>query len=734
MYEKTTRAKQSRMARALALPAAMLCASAFAEQQSPAPNDTSPPSELLQKVIIKGTASAYDERREDTATKLVVTREDMLKFGDSTLADSLKRQPGITVDSGPKGGIQMRGLGNGYTQILLNGEKAPSGFSIESLTPEAIERVEILRVATADLRAEAIAGTINIVLRKTPRTKQRELKLALAEARGQLAPSASWQLSDRDGALSYTMNGTFARRQFLATEWDTLSGLDANGVPDRLRLGMIRATGHIAALTLAPSASLKLSNGDVVSIQGFLNDSRLKKDADVTSETLFGPVQTYASNFQVTDDRLAQARADLNWSHRFAGGARLEAKLGASRNRKRGEFRQRAFDVDHQLNLDAVTGSHVDEHVVNSTGKFSTPFFDGHVLGLGWEASLARRDEDRIERDRPIPGSVDMSSDMDFRARIGRLGLYVQDEWTVSPRLSVYAGVRWEAIGTRSEGNDFAAIRNREHVVSPVLQSLWKLPGSANDQLRVALSRTYKTPDIGALVPRPFTSTNNTALDPDTRGNPELHPELALGLDVAVEHYWANNAMFSVGGYTRHIKDFIRTEITRQADGRWVAFPVNGGDAETHGIELETKFPLKALSAAAPNADVRVNVTRNWSSVEQLPKPDNRVDGQLKLSATAALDYRVSDHVTLGASHSFKSGGPVRTGPNTSNYSGARRELDLYGLWKLSPANTVRVSLNNVLHQDILGGSAYFDSDGRLVGTQRRVSPLTVRFAWELHY
>jgi outer membrane receptor for ferrienterochelin and colicins len=731
--KKSPSTNSSNIIRAALLPTALFCVPAFGQQQEHSQPAAPESAQQIQTVTISGTTAAYDNRRDDTATMLVVTREDMLKFGDSSLADALKRQPGITVDSGPKGGIQMRGLGNGYTQILLNGEKAPAGFSIESLTPEVIERIEILRVVTADMRTEGIAGTINIVLRKVPHGKQRELKLALAEARGKPAPTASWQLSDRTGTLSYTMSGTLARREFLGTEHDVLSGVDANGAPDELRIGMARGTGHTDALTLAPGATIKLDNGDTVALQAFVNGNWLKKDADVTSDTLFGPVQDYASNRQLTDDQLVQIRSDLNWTHRFAGGAKLDVKLGASRNQKRGAFKQRAFDVDHNLNLDDLTSSHVSERGVNSTGKFSAPYLDKHALGVGWEASLSRRNEDRIEQHQPIPGIESQDSDMDFVARVGRLGLYVQDEWTWSPRFSVYAGVRWEVIGTRSEGNSFDPISNREHVLSPVLQSLWKLPGTENDQLRVALSRTYKTPEISSLIPRPYTSTNNTALDPDTRGNPALHPELALGLDVAFEHYWPNNAMLSIGGYARKISDFIRTDL-KFIDRRWVAFPVNGGDARTRGLELEGKLPFKALFAGSPDLDVRANLTRNWSFVEQLPSPYNRVDGQLRLSATGGIDYRESDRLTVGASFSFKSGGPVRTGPNTLDYTGARRELDMYSLWKVGAASKLRLSLNNVLHQDVRTGAAYLDQDGRLVEDQRRISPLTIRLAWEARY
>ena len=130
------------------------------KDQNTKANSTAVP--VTQKIEIK-TAKAYDERRHDTAGKMVVTQEEIAKYGDTDITDVLKRLPSITVVNGV---IQMRGLGTGYTQILLNGEPSPPGFSIESLAPDLIERIEIIRSASAEFSTQAIAGTLNIVDKK----------------------------------------------------------------------------------------------------------------------------------------------------------------------------------------------------------------------------------------------------------------------------------------------------------------------------------------------------------------------------------------------------------------------------------------------------------------------------------------------------------------------------------------------------------------------------------------
>ena len=108
------------------------------------------PVETVQRVDIK--SGAYDARRDDTASRIVIRREEVTRYGDRSVLDVLKRVPGVTIDgSGGRGGtIQMHGLG-AYTQVLVNGERVPSGFSFDSLSPDVIERIEVLRAATADL-------------------------------------------------------------------------------------------------------------------------------------------------------------------------------------------------------------------------------------------------------------------------------------------------------------------------------------------------------------------------------------------------------------------------------------------------------------------------------------------------------------------------------------------------------------------------------------------------------
>jgi len=108
-----------------------------AQPQRPAPQPRPQPpqddTKKLEKIEVQ--ADGLSERRESTASKVIVNRDEILKYGDTNVLEVMKRLPGVTVDSGPGGrggAIRMRGLGSGYTQILVNGARPPASSSTAS--------------------------------------------------------------------------------------------------------------------------------------------------------------------------------------------------------------------------------------------------------------------------------------------------------------------------------------------------------------------------------------------------------------------------------------------------------------------------------------------------------------------------------------------------------------------------------------------------------------------------
>jgi outer membrane receptor for ferrienterochelin and colicins len=704
-----------------------------AQQQTP---QQAPKPAPIQKVEIKGAAAAYDARRNDTATKIVISQEEILRNGDTTIGEVLKRLPGVTVGGvqGRGGDIRMRGLGSGYTQILLNGEPSPAGFSLDSLSPDMIERIEIMRAATAEYSTQAIAGAINIVLKRAIVTAQREIKAGVQEDSGNYGTNVNFQLADRKGPLSYAVGGGITYGRFERPSEVVTEGSNAAGAPTLLRRADQQSRGHFEAFNLSPRINWTLGPGDVITSQSFINVNRFHGDSSERVNTLAGAPPQYSGTNTVIELDAELFRSDLSWTRKLAQGAKLDMKAGVNYSQYDSRVPSLGFDAAGKQVLDRLITSGIVDKGVTASGKYATPIFEGHALAAGWDAAYNKRNEDRIQRETSTLPGVAKDLDQVFAANVTRLALFAQDEWTVTPRWSVYAGLRWEGIETRSSGVDYAPVDNKSSVWSPLFQTLWKLPGSKSDQVRLGLTRTYKAPGVGSLIPRRFAANNNSATSPDKQGNPLLKPELAWGLDLAYEHYLEGGGLLTASTFVRRIDDITHNQVSL-VDGLWVSMPVNDGVANTRGIELEAKLPLRSLYKTAPNIDFRANVARNWSTLTTVPGPNNRLDQQTPFSGTVGADYKFDKTpLTLGGSYSFQNGGPVRVSLNQYAYSVPKRSLDLYGLWKFNPKNQLRVSLANALHQDNVVQSSYADDSGRLSDTTVTPTSVVLRALLEMKF
>jgi outer membrane receptor for ferrienterochelin and colicins len=669
------------------------------------------PIPKIQSVEVKAAHANYDARRDDTAGKSIISADEIRKYGDDNVFDVLKRAPGVTVTGNT---IRMRGLGAGYTQILVNGDRPPPGFSLDALTPDQIERIEVIRAASAEYSMGAIAGTINIVLRKLVVKPQRDARANVVHSHEQNSGSFGGTWGERVGALSYFLNGTVYGGRSAVHSWNADTFEAPDGALTQSRIGRYDGSGSWRGLAFFPRLSWKLDNGDELNLQGGVQAGRSGWSGMSHTDNLVGawPAPDYTGYFGRNPASQMMARGEINWVAKLGGG-KLDTSASLERSRNEGEqFNDYVTgDGAHTLRRDWDTLTRAVRYGLR--GKYTRSLFDGHALATGLEASIQRNDEtrDRLER-RDDADATDVVERFD--PRIMRYAAWAQDEWSLTPRWSVYLGTRWEAIETDSD-----AARSRAAVLSPVVQTLYKLPGAGGRQLRLALTRTYKAPTLDQLSARRSEAAENTRFSADTAGNPALRPELANGIDVAYESFWAPGAMFSVSAARRSITDLIRTRLAEDDAGRWVVQPLNDGDAIVRSLEAELKLPLSAVFPAAPNVDVRASVTRNWSHVSTAPGPDNRLDGQTPLSANLGVDYRKGPF-SAGASFVLQTGGWTQVSEAQSSWRQARRDIDAYALWKLDAHWQLRLSVANLLGMENAYERRYEDALGvsRQAGSQ----------------
>jgi outer membrane receptor protein involved in Fe transport len=677
------------------------------------------------------TATRDRARQLDTAAATVVGRDELLRYGDQSVAEALKRLPGITVSGVPgRGGdIRMRGLGNGYTQVLLNGQPVPSGFSIDSVAPELIERVEIMRVASAELGTQAIAGTINIVLRKSAPTAQREVKLALAASNGEYTPDITAQISAKGAGWTYTVPVVAAGARMRTATTGDESGVDSSGAPTLLRRTDVGQMDIRPSINLTPRISWTLPNGSSLSSQNFIRLMTLDLRTVSNDRTTLGAPTRFPDNDTVFRAHAETVRSDLQWLHQSETGARWDVKLGRNHFQREADNTFTGVRADGGGTLMRVVDSSAREDSSTFGGKVTRALDGGHTLVAGWDAARGRRTETRREHLQPGDTVASLGNEV-YSARLDRMALFAQDDWSISAAFSLSAGLRWEALRTRTEGNVLDQVDRRSQVASPLVQALYKL--SDKGQLRAGVTRTFKMPTLINLALRRYTiDNNNSPLSADMQGNPYLLPERAWGLDLAYERYFGKNAMASASGYARRIDDVTIDQVA-QVGSTWISTPVNAGRAHTWGIELEAKFPLQSIVPAAPALDLRANVARNWSRVDGVPRPHNRLASQVPLSAGVGIDLRMAAApVTVGASFNFQGGGPARLSQRRSSWNGVQRELGMYALWRVDARSQWRMSAANMLGQDNRSQEEFVDLSGTLRTATTAPSAASVRLAFE---
>jgi iron complex outermembrane receptor protein len=228
--------------------------------------------------------------------------------------------------------------------------------------------------------------------------------------------------------------------------------------------------------------------------------------------------------------------------------------------------------------------------------------------------------------------------------------------------------------------------------------------------MRLSLTRSYRSPGLNQLIGRPFVNRvdpapgANTELTADSAGNPLLKPEVALGLDLAVERYLVDGGVLSANLFVRRIRDLIRNVVALEdvswspGQPRYVSRPQNIGEASSTGLELEAKFRLDQLIDNAPPTEVRANASIFRSRVDAIPGPDNRLAEQPGGTLNFGLDHRFrGTPVAIGGNLNHTPGYRTQLDVDRSIVQSEKTVLDAYLLWTFSPEAKLRLSLSNVL-------------------------------------
>eukprot|EP01093_Parvamoeba_rugata_P000331 TRINITY_DN10321_c0_g2_i1.p1 TRINITY_DN10321_c0_g2~~TRINITY_DN10321_c0_g2_i1.p1 ORF type:complete len:221 (-),score=27.49 TRINITY_DN10321_c0_g2_i1:3-665(-) len=126
--------------------------------------------EVISVTGIKGSLiRAIDTKREARGVVDSISAEDIGKFPDQNVAESLQRIPGVSIDrSGGEGQrITVRGFGPEFNTVLVNGrtmatENQERDFSFDTLASELISGTEVYKTYSASMTEGGIGATVNV--------------------------------------------------------------------------------------------------------------------------------------------------------------------------------------------------------------------------------------------------------------------------------------------------------------------------------------------------------------------------------------------------------------------------------------------------------------------------------------------------------------------------------------------------------------------------------------------
>ena len=719
-----------------------------AVQPAATPATTGPAPQRVDQVEVTGKNSATDERRNASAAKIIITREELEQFGDTNLGEAMRRLPGVTTGGRPgrPGAPQMRGLGGGLTQILIDGQRIPPGFSVQDITPDQVERIEILRAPTAETGARAIAGTINVILREPLRKTDHDIKTGVSIERGRVSPNASWSYN---GLLSetgtYTLTGSANRTDQITTDDTIIRYFDQ--ATDQL---ITEQRTHSDSKSLrhnyffSPRAQWRLGAGEQFGLQAFLAHNTVVSETPATLDQPFGsnPVQPYATRVGAFDGRFDVARINANLNQRIDDANRYELRAGVGRFWSNNTSTANQFDTLGMRTLNQISRNDVRDLSWSTSGKLITNVASrGHALTSGYEYESVRRDLDgtTLVNGAPQLGNIGTK----FFTSTKRLALYAQDDWDISPQFAANLGIRFEEIRTQTRDATVES-ENISRVTTPLGHIVWRFAAPSRDQVRLSLTQSYRPPNTDQLTLRPNINSlypatgSNLFSAADSIGNSQLKPERANGIDLAFERYFKSAGVMSLNFFVRDINDVIRNITTLETVSwspaqRYVSRPQNIGKARATGVEFDTKFQLRELFDTTIPLSLRVNANLYNSQVESVPGPYNTLESQAHVTGNIGFDYRlVNSPLSFGGNFAWTPAYTSQRSEDQISKVSTKRVFDTYALYRVDSRTNVRLSLSNIAPTDSVNEGTSFSEGLRRFSISNGRTDMSVALRLEM--
>ncbi len=658
----------------------------------------SPPSTTeINTVTVQGQRNA-DSNNGITRT---IGQTELTKDGADNVLDVLKRQPGITVTNGQ---ISLRGIGSAYVRVLVDGQRPPPGFTIDQLSPQMVERIEIIPGGGVEANAQSMGGTINIILKRTRSGQQGNLNVGAEGGRYGDVVRGTATYGNSSGALAWFLSSNFRLwTNERPTDVDTRSVQEGETVFRSLATGSRDTKGQSASfsprLTYTPNKNTRVQ----AQIGTWFWSN--KTDSVRDTQLLLGQAPTYISTTSVFDGGGNGFWFGGELDQGITDSGKLELRLNGGRWRFNGKDTRNVF-------ISGVPSVELEDNRNNGSWQgvkliWRQNLSDKQNMSFGVEHEGSDAKINRLNtvnaQDVLNPAKASASQ------RVRQMAGFLRHEYDTGASLASDAGFRYEQIQYSLFDLTNRTEAPLQRLLAPSLQLQYKPNGSKTQAYRFELARKWRLINVQELRLTDILALDNRFDNPDRLGNVFLKPEKSWNLDVAYTRKIGSEGSASITLTAKRLDDLIKN-VTRFEAGRWTIRADNIGSGEIRGIEFDTKGRLSDYVDSWAKTQVRASIGFYQSELKSIAGPGNRVASQLPLVFNIGFDHRFADSAfSVGSSFKYSQRGLEKITERESITTQDDRNLTVYGQWSLTPKMNLRIAAD-----DLFTGKS--DSTARYIG------------------
>ncbi|WP_278492743.1 TonB-dependent receptor plug domain-containing protein [Acinetobacter gyllenbergii] len=660
------------------------------EPQIKPPTSTSTESstQLLPTLSFKASAEPQKAKDDDISAvpKTIISREEMLQYGDQSVMDALRRAAGFQIPAfgqGPRGGSGASGMrfrGGGAPTFLVNGEPVQGGprggmSVIDTITPEMIERIEVIKQPSVAQASVASSAVINIILKEP---------------------------------LDIRLNGTVKLGY----------GLRDNGEQQSERKQInIQADGRENQWSYSVSAN-----------QMWIDNTSMTKTETATGtreqlRTTNRTMQMFSPRLQYDLDDQQKLIAELFYRNikmdGYSANQTQDDKNDSIRLNTRYERKDKDLSDKIRLSVERQTETQLTRSPQNTTYTDETV----NEYGLAYDG-VRKLDKDRQIKFGFDTRSNELDSNVSKSLDEQRYAVYGEGSWRFTDRQTITVGARQEWL------NRSGLVDYQDQHLSPVLAYRFDL--TEQWSIQTNLSQAFKSPNTDRLIPNVTVSTDTDAgslNNPDRGGNPNLKPEKIRAAESTLAYDSASGGV-SVTAYHREIKDYIEKVIALEGT-RYVERPQNQDQATTYGVELSGRYALKQTEAGH-SFMLNGQVSTIRAKIEDEQHRERLASDVAPYNTSAGLSYsykpwQLSTSVNVSYTPEFTRALDSQPYDRTTN---ERFSLDLSATKRFSHGWAASLNLNNVLsthYKERLTNQA----DGSLYQARTNESIPSIQFSLE---